>query len=82
MEAEPLLERSLKIYESLRGPDHADVATALNNLAGLYRLMGNYRRAEPLYLRALAIREKAVGVDHPSLAPILNNLALTVSTGR
>lgn len=34
-EAEPKYLRSLAIRESVRGPDHPDVATSLNNLASL-----------------------------------------------
>jgi tetratricopeptide (TPR) repeat protein len=41
------------------GPDHSNVGTALNNLAGLYQAQGRYAEAEPLYRRSLAIREKA-----------------------
>ena len=35
-EAEPLYKRSLAIQEKALGPDHPDVGTSLNNLAGLY----------------------------------------------
>ena len=35
--AEPLYQRSLAIREKALGPEHPDVATSLNNLAGLYR---------------------------------------------
>jgi len=52
------------------------VATALNNLAGLYRAQGQYARAEPLYRRSLAIWEKAFGPDHSVVATGLNNLAM------
>ena len=34
-DAKPLYERSLAIREKVLGPDHPDVATCLNNLAGL-----------------------------------------------
>src|SRR5262245_19538241 len=34
-EALPLAERALSLEEQILGPDHPDVATALNNLAGL-----------------------------------------------
>ena len=33
--AKPLYERSLAIREKVLGPDHPDVASSLNNLAGL-----------------------------------------------
>ena len=67
-EAEPLYKRALAIQEKALGPDHPDVATALNNLAVLYRHQGRYAEAEPLYKRALAIEEKALGPDHPDVA--------------
>ena len=57
------------------GPEHANVAASLNNLAELYRAQGRYADAEPLSNRALAISEKALGPDHPSVATSLNNLA-------
>ena len=67
-EAEPLYKRALAIREKALGPDHPDVAKALNNLAVLYQKQGRYAEAEPLYKRALAIREKALGPDHPDVA--------------
>jgi CHAT domain-containing protein len=58
------------------GPDHPNVATALNNLAGLYQAQGRYTEAEPLYMRSLAVREKALGPEHPNVATSHNNLAV------
>jgi Tetratricopeptide repeat len=40
--AEPLYQRALVIFEKALGLDHPDVATSLNNLAGLYRVRGQY----------------------------------------
>jgi tetratricopeptide (TPR) repeat protein len=60
-EAVPLAQQVLAIREKAFGPDHPDVATALNNLAVLYENQGRYADAEPLYKRVLAIREKALG---------------------
>ena len=57
-EAEPLHKRSLAIWEKALGKDHPNVATSLNNLAGLYRDQGKYVEAEPLHKRALAIKGK------------------------
>ena len=76
VEAEPLYQRSLAIWEKALGPQHPDVATSNNNLAELYRTRGNYAQAEPLYKRSLAIREKVLGPEHPNVASSLNNLAL------
>ena len=46
-EAEPLFERALAISETL-GPESADLAFFLNNLAGLFQGTGRYAEAEPL----------------------------------
>ncbi len=74
-QAVPLAQQVLAIREKALGPEHPDVALALNNLAGLYDDQGRYAEAEPLYKRALAIYEKALGPDHPDVALALNNLA-------
>src|SRR5674536_180127 len=73
----PMHKEILQIIEAEPelGPEHQDVATTLNNLAGLYRQMGDYEKALPLYQRALDIREKVLGPQHPSVATTLNNLA-------
>jgi len=57
------------------GPDHPDVGTRLNNLAGLYEAQGRYVEAESHYKRDLVISEKALGADHPDVGINLNNLA-------
>ncbi len=75
-EAIPLALEALRIQELVLGPDHPDVATSLNNLAGLYQAMSVHGQAEPLFQRALKIIEAKLGPDHPSVAVCLNNLAL------
>ena len=74
-EAEPLIQRSLAIWEKALGPEHPDVALSLNNLAGLYKTQGKHSQAEPLYRRALTILTKSVGPDHPNVATTLENFA-------
>ncbi len=76
----PLARRVLALLEKALGPDHPDVATALNDVAVMYEAKGEYVRVEPLYQRALAIREKALGPDHLAVAASLNNLALLYVT--
>ena len=66
-------KKAFQVAEQAVGPNHPDVATNLNNLAGLYYTQGQYAEAEPLYTRSLAIREKAFGPDHPAVATALNN---------
>src|SRR5262245_2517237 len=52
-EARPLFERALAIPEAAYGPDHPEVATALNNLAFILRDLGDLVAARPLQERAL-----------------------------
>ena len=59
-EAIPLAEKAIEIVRRERGPEDPDTATSLNNLAELYRVMGNYAKAEPLYQEALRIRSETV----------------------
>ena len=61
------------------GRYHPNVATGLNNLAGLLRVTNRRADAEPLYRWALAIEEKSFGPDHPNVARDLNNLALLLT---
>src|SRR6266498_814312 len=74
-EAIPIDKKSLELSQIALGPDNPATVQALNNLAELYRSMGNYAKAEPLYQRALNIDEKALGSDHSDTARALNNLA-------
>jgi tetratricopeptide (TPR) repeat protein len=68
-------EHALAIREKKLEPEHADMATSLNNLAMLLRDQGALAQAHPLFERALAIREKQLGPEHPETAASLNNLA-------
>jgi tetratricopeptide (TPR) repeat protein len=74
--AELLYQRALALWEQVLGPTHPEVATSLNNLAGLYQAQGRYAKAEPLYQRALAIREHSLAPLHPHIAQSLDNLAV------
>ncbi|CAM9524664.1 unnamed protein product, partial [Ectocarpus sp. 13 AM-2016] len=73
-EAEPLYRRSLAIDEEAFGRDHPDVATNLNNLAGLLDGQGRYMEAIALLEKALAIRTKKLGEVHPSTVSTRNDL--------
>jgi tetratricopeptide (TPR) repeat protein len=74
-EAAEVEECELALRERQVGPNHPEVALALNNLAEMYRTLGRYAEAEPLFKRSLAIRERALGPEHPHVASTLNNLA-------
>ena len=53
-----------------------DLASSLNNLAGLYFAQGHYEEAEPLLVQALELRQRLLGENHPDVATSFNNLAL------
>ena len=57
-EAEPLYKRSLAIWEGALGPEHPNVATALENYSVLLRETGRYDEATEMEARAAAIRAK------------------------
>ena len=48
-------QQVVNAQETSLGPQHPDVATSLNNLAGLLRSQGEYASARPLFERAEAI---------------------------
>jgi CHAT domain-containing protein/Flp pilus assembly protein TadD len=73
-QAVPLAERVLELREKALGKEHPLSAQSLNNLAELYLLKGDYKKAE-LFHRVLALTEKVKGPDHPDTAAALNNLA-------
>ena len=73
--AGPLAERALDLREKALGPNHSDVAEALNLLGVICTARSDYNRAELLFQRALAINEKAFGPDHPAAAEVTDNLA-------
>src|ERR1039457_3648284 len=52
-------KESLAICERMLGPVHPNVASALNNLASLYKATSRYTEAESLLRRALAINENS-----------------------
>ncbi|MFQ5450318.1 MAG: tetratricopeptide repeat protein [Nitrospinaceae bacterium] len=54
-DAVPIALRVLKIRERSLGPNHYDVAVALQTLAGIYQAVGDYGKAAPLDRRALKI---------------------------
>ena len=74
-EAAKSLQEALKSAEDALGPEHLDVATILNNLAGLSEAQGKYADAEPFYRRLLKIKEKTLGPDHPDVAVTCENMA-------
>jgi CHAT domain-containing protein/Tfp pilus assembly protein PilF len=68
------IERALEIRERVLGPDHPDVAVALNGLGRLHRSKGDQAKAESIFQRALSICEKSFGPENPAVTDSLSNL--------
>ena len=73
-ETERQLSAAVKEAEAYGRGDGRLVA-ALDGLADLNRLLGNYRSALALYGRALKLRRVTLGPDHAEVALGLNNIA-------
>ena len=63
------------IRTKIFGEDHAHVATSYDNLASVYKNLGEYNRAKELYEKALMIRRKIFGEGHVDVATSYYNLA-------
>ena len=74
-EAIPLTERIVAIRKRVQGPQHPQVAGAIDSLASLYYSLGRYDQAEPLYVQVLELR-KQIDNEHQDVASSLNTLAL------
>jgi tetratricopeptide (TPR) repeat protein len=72
----PLYEQALAIFKKVLGEKHPEYARSLNNLAMLYKSMGDHKAALPLLKRALEINKEALGEKHPEYATGLDTLAL------
>ncbi|MEM7156829.1 MAG: serine/threonine-protein kinase [Myxococcota bacterium] len=72
-------ERSLEVWEKLRGPDHLDVARAVRSLGVIAQRQGHYDEARRFQERALAILERALGSEHPDVGGALTDLGIVMS---
>jgi len=72
--------RSLRVYESVLGPDHHDVGAIAGNVARIYHLQGNYPEAEQLYRRALNIKTSTLGQQNPDVQQLLSSFADLLQT--
>jgi tetratricopeptide (TPR) repeat protein len=74
-DSELRFREAARIEARVRGRT-ADYATCINNLAGTYRLKGDYDTAQSLFEEALEIYEAEVGREHFVYLSALNNLGL------
>src|SRR5262245_11525611 len=56
-EAEAYYLRALAVAEQTFGPDHLEIATALNNLGVVYKYLSRFAEARRVYKRSLTITE-------------------------
>lgn len=77
--AEPVLRRSLALYEQVGGDDRLGIAKIENNLASLYSNEHQHAKALELMTRALPLYEIYLGPEDPSLALALGNMFAILS---
>jgi tetratricopeptide (TPR) repeat protein len=83
--AESLARQTLAMRRRLHGPEHHEVASALDLLSGTLRVKGNYDSAEANAREALALRRRLAGTPAGGeessrwLAQSLHNLAAVLS---
>ena len=73
--AEAMHREALKLATKSYGPEHPEVASALDNVSVLLYRQGKVAEAEALERKVLAMRIKTLGKDHPQVAMSLINLA-------
>ena len=73
-EAKRSYQRALQIGEATYGPDHPNIAAAVNNLGSVLLDLGDLAAARQAFERALKIDAAVYGPDHPAVARDLNNL--------
>jgi serine/threonine-protein kinase len=72
----PLMQSAVDMQRQLRGDQpHPDLAEALNDLALLHQMRGDYDDSEKFYLEAMAMKRRLYGDKHPEIANALENLA-------
>ena len=69
-----LLEENIRTF----GPDHPNVANALNLLGAAHYRMGRFGEAEGDFRRMLTLYERRLGPNHEDTAAALNSLALVL----
>jgi tetratricopeptide (TPR) repeat protein len=74
-QALPVAQQACELPRRLAGAQHPFFAISLNNLAMLYKAMGDPAAALPVYRQALEVNRAALGEAYPIFATSLHNLA-------
>jgi tetratricopeptide (TPR) repeat protein len=77
--AQPVLRRSLALFEKTAGPDSIEAGEAANNLAMVYRKNGDLTQAQALQERALRLMENNLASGSPALALAFNNMFIVLA---
>ena len=76
--AQPVLRRSVALFEKTTGPDSIEAGEAAMNLAMVYRKNGDLAQAQAQLERALPLMEKYLGAQSPVLAMAFNNMFIVL----
>lgn len=77
--AEPVLRRSLALFEKTTGPDSLETGEAANNLAMVYRKDGELAQAEAQLDRALPLMQKYLDPHSAELEIAFNNMFIVLA---
>ncbi len=75
VEAEKLAQTALDIIENNLKNDPRYLSTSYNNLASIYRKIGDLNKSLNFYKKALNLNKELFGNSHPNIAINLSNLA-------
>jgi centrosomal protein CEP104 len=75
VDAQPLLERALRIQRESLGERHAETVQTLTDLAICHLDQGANARGRPLLEQALALQEQALGPEHADVCAVRDVLA-------
>jgi tetratricopeptide (TPR) repeat protein len=77
--AQPVLRRSLALFEKTAGPDSIEAGEAANNLAMVFRKNGDLAQAQAQLERALPLMEKYLGNGSSALAMAFKNMFIVMA---
>jgi len=78
--AEQEFHQAVDVLQKIYGPEHLEVASALNNLGNVLFQEKQVDKSLQCFERALQIKEKILGSEHPEIALPLNNIAHILQT--
>ena len=75
-DAERLLMQALKIDKRILGDKHHEIGIDLNNLAMLYLMQQDFKKAEKFLKQSLDIYQECLGSEHTSTVESLKSLEM------